>query len=141
MPDINGIAHIQLSVTDMQRSRAFYAPLLGAMGMVPVIDDDNYFYCVGGRTAVAIAPVAKVFSSDAFNQQRVGLHHVCFSARNREDVDELYKLADAAGANIIRAPQEDGYAPGYYSTLFEDPDSIRIEINFVPGRGLLEEKG
>ena len=141
MPDINGIAHIQLSVTDMHRSRAFYAPLLGAMGMVPVIDDDNYFYCVGGRTAVAIAPVAEEFSSDAFNQQRVGLHHVCFRARNREDVDELYKLADAAGANIIRAPQEDGYAPGYYSTLFEDPDSIRIEINFVPGRGLLEEKG
>jgi len=24
--------------------------------------------------------------------------------------------------------------------LFEDPDGIRLEINFVPGKGLLAEK-
>jgi hypothetical protein len=27
---------------------------------------------------------------------------------------------------------------GYYSVLFEDPDGIRLEANFVPGAGLLE---
>ena len=26
-------------------------------------------------------------------------------------------------------------SPGYYSVLFEDPDGIRIEANFVPGKG------
>jgi hypothetical protein len=26
---------------------------------------------------------------------------------------------------------------GYYSVLFEDPDGIRLEINHVPGKGLL----
>ena len=40
------------------------------------------------------------------------------------------------GANIIRAPREDSWAPGYYS-LLEDPDGIRLEINHVPGKGLL----
>jgi len=137
MADINGIAHIQLSVTDMQRSRAFYDRLLGAMGMVPVMDDANYFYCIGGRTAVALAPVAQGFRDDVFNQGRVGLHHVCFRARSRENVEELHGVARDAGANVLREPREDGYAPGYYSTLFEDPDGIRIEVNFVPGRGLL----
>jgi len=137
MADINGIAHIQLSVTDMQRSRAFYDRLLGAMGMVPVMDDANYFYCIGGRTAVALAPVAESFRGDVFDQGRVGLHHVCFRARSREDVEELHGVARDAGATILREPREDGYAPGYYSTLFEDPDGIRIEVNFVPGRGLL----
>lgn len=140
MPEINGIAHVALSVTDMQRARAFYDPLLSAMGMVPVIDDDSYFYCVGGRTAVAIAPVAEEFRDDTYNQQRVGLHHVCFRARSTEDVEALHEVAVRAGAKVIREPREDGYAPGYYSTLFEDPDGIRIEINFVPGRGLLEGK-
>ena len=38
------------------------------------------------------------------------------------------------------APEEGGWAPGYYSVLFEDPDGIRLELNFVPGRGLLEER-
>jgi hypothetical protein len=26
---------------------------------------------------------------------------------------------------------------GYYSVLFEDPDGIRLEVNHVPGKGLL----
>jgi hypothetical protein len=33
--------------------------------------------------------------------------------------------------------QEDTFAPGYYSVLFEDPDGTRLEINYVPGKGLL----
>ena len=27
---------------------------------------------------------------------------------------------------------------GYYYVLFEDPDGIRLEVNFVPGTGLLK---
>ena len=42
------------------------------------------------------------------------------------------------GATIVHPPEEGAYAPGYYSLLFEDPDGIRLEINFVPGKGLLE---
>jgi hypothetical protein len=41
------------------------------------------------------------------------------------------------GATIIHAPQDGTWAPGYYSVLFEDPDGIRLEANFVPGAGVL----
>jgi len=41
------------------------------------------------------------------------------------------------GAHIVHAPREDSFAPGYYSVLFEDPDGTRLEINHVPGKGLL----
>ena len=27
------------------------------------------------------------------------------------------------------------FAPGYYSILFGDPDGIRVEFNYVPGKG------
>lgn len=142
MAEINGIAHIQLTVSDIARSRAFYAPLLTAMGMVAVIDTATYYYGVGGRTAVAIAPAghgSTEGTSDGFDQRRVGLHHVCFRARSRDDVEALFAVAESIGATIVHGPQEDGYAPGYYSILFEDPDGIRIEVNHVPGRGLLEQ--
>jgi hypothetical protein len=41
----------------------------------------------------------------------------------------------------VHAPREDAWAPGYYSVLFEDPDGIRLEANFVPGRGNLDVIG
>jgi catechol 2,3-dioxygenase-like lactoylglutathione lyase family enzyme len=70
----------------------------------------------------------------------VGLHHVCFRARAREDVDAAHAFAREIGARIVHAPEAGPWAPGYYSVLFEDPDGIRLEVNFVPGRGLLAEK-
>lgn len=139
MAEISGIAHIQLSVSDMQRSVPFYSTFLKAMGMTPVLEDNSFYYCVGGRTGVAITPAAPEYASRAFRQGAVGLHHVCFRAKSRDDVDALYQVAVQLSARIIREPQESDFAPGYYSTLFEDPDGIRIEVNFVPGKGLLSE--
>jgi catechol 2,3-dioxygenase-like lactoylglutathione lyase family enzyme len=138
---INGIAHIQLTVSDMKRSVPFYRRLLHSLEMVTLRDTPEYFYCIGGRTGVAIAPVAPEFREQAFSQRRLGLHHVCFRTRSREDVDAIYQTALELKAKIVRAPREDNWAPGYYSVLFEDPDGIRIEANFVPGKGHLEKKG
>jgi catechol 2,3-dioxygenase-like lactoylglutathione lyase family enzyme len=74
----------------------------------------------------------------AFEQNRVGLHHLCFRVRERADVDELHRFLCSLGVPIVRAPREDQWAPGYYSLLFEDPDGIRLELNHVPGKGLLD---
>jgi predicted lactoylglutathione lyase len=52
-------------------------------------------------------------------------------------VEAVYELARELGAKMVRAPEEGHWAPGYYSTLFEDPDGVRVEVNYVPGKGLL----
>ena len=36
-------------------------------------------------------------------------------------------------------PKGSDWAPGYYYVLFEDPDGIRLEVNFIPGAGLVKE--
>lgn len=135
--EINGIAHVFLTVSDFARSRAFYQGLLPALGMKPVLDGDGFYYCVGGRTALGIRACAPEHAGERFVQSRVGLHHLCFRARERADVDRGFELAEKLGATIVHPPQEDGFAPGYYSVLFEDPDGIRLELNHVPGKGLL----
>jgi predicted lactoylglutathione lyase len=63
--------------------------------------------------------------------------HFCIRVRSYEDVDEVFAIAKDFGAKIVHLPVIDGFAPGYYSVLFEDPDGIRIEVNHVPGQGLL----
>jgi catechol 2,3-dioxygenase-like lactoylglutathione lyase family enzyme len=139
MIDPNGIAHIQLTVRDVARSRPFYHMLLHeTFGMTIQYDAPGVFYCIGGRTGVLISAAAAEHRDQPFDQWRIGLHHFCFRLRSREDVDALHDAVKAFGAKIIRAPEEGAWAPGYYSILFEDPDGIRIEANFVPGRGNLD---
>ena len=140
MISANGIAHVQLTVRDVAASRPFYHRLLvESFGMSIQYDlPTQVFYCIGARTGVLIRPAAPEHRETPFDQWRIGLHHFCFRLRSREDVDTLHAAMRDFGARIIRAPQEDSWAPGYYSVLFEDPDGIRIEANFVPGSGNLD---
>ena len=143
MIDINGIAHVQLSVTDFAASRNFYHWLLHEMfGMTIQYDAERSFYCIGGRTGVLITPADPALSEAGFDQRRVGLHHVCFRLRSTADVDTLHAGLLARGdVKVVRAPEHGSWAPGYYSILFEDPDGIRLEANHVPGRGNLDVIG
>jgi catechol 2,3-dioxygenase-like lactoylglutathione lyase family enzyme len=134
---INGVAHTFITVGNFQTARAFYAQLLPFLGMTIVADTANTFYGVGGRTGFGIHAPPPEQAGKRFQQGSVGLHHHCFRARERADVDEAYQFLKKIGATIIRVPREDAWAPGYYSVLFEDPDGTRLEINHVPGQGLL----
>jgi catechol 2,3-dioxygenase-like lactoylglutathione lyase family enzyme len=136
--EINGIAHVMLTAGDFERSREFYRQILPFLGLLPLIDADGMYYCIGGRTAVGIQRGSPEHAGGRFVQSRVGLHHLCFRARSREDVDALHAKLLELGAAIVHPPEEGAWAPGYYSVLFEDPDGIRLEMNFVPGRGHLE---
>ena len=137
MIEVNGLAHVILTVSQWDKARAFYAGLLPFLGMHKVYDGNNFLYHVGGRTAIGIQRCAEGLENERFNQNRIGLHHLCFRARERADVDELHDFLTSIGTTIVRAPREDSWAPGYYSILFEDPDGIRLELNHVPGKGLL----
>jgi catechol 2,3-dioxygenase-like lactoylglutathione lyase family enzyme len=138
MIEINGIAHIQITAGRFEVSRDFYRKLLPFLGLRQVMDEPGGYYCVGGRTGVLISPPAPEHEGERFVQRRIGLHHLCFRARSREDIDTLHTFVRTLGVPIIRAPQEDNWAPGYYSILFEDPDGVRLEMNFVPGKGVFD---
>ncbi len=135
--EINGVAHIILTVRDMARSRPFYRALLAHMGLTEIVDADEYLYFVGGRTAVGLRPASVERAAEPFDQARCGLHHVCFRARSREDVDGVHELVRGLGAHVVHPPEDGPWVAGYYSVLFEDPDGIRLEVNFVPGKGVL----
>ena len=138
MIEINGVAHVVLTVSDWERCRPFYEALLAFLGLKCVFSGEDGMYYVGGRTAVGVGPCDPEHASQRFVQRGVGLHHVCFRGRSRDDVDNVYAFLQKQEAKIVHAPEEGPWAPGYYSLLFEDPAGVRIEINHVPGRGVLE---
>jgi catechol 2,3-dioxygenase-like lactoylglutathione lyase family enzyme len=87
--------------------------------------------------------VSKSNADARYHQYKPGLHHLCFRARSREDIDRFHAffVAELAplGGKLVHPPEDGPWASGYYSILFEDPDGIRLEINFVPGKGNLAE--
>ena len=136
--ELNGIAHIQLTANDAARSLPFWERLCHLFEMKTLIKSDTMVYCIGSRTGVLVREAPPEKRGARFDQDRVGLHHLCFRARAREDVDAIHRfVADELRAKIVHPPEEGAWAPGYYSLLFEDPDGIRVEVNFVPGRGHL----
>ena len=139
---VNGIAHIQLTVNDPDRCLPFWEKLCHFLEMQTLIKGDGIVYCIGSRTGILVRAAPEGNRSVRFDQDRAGLHHFCFRARSREDVDAIHRfVVDELNARIVHPPEEGGFAPGYYSVLFEDPDGIRVEVNYVPGKGHLGSGG
>ncbi len=135
--EVNGIAHIQLNINNPQRGLPFWERLCHFLEMQTLIRNDDVLYCIGSRTGILVRAAPPERRDQAFDQNVAGLHHFCFRARSREDIDHIYAfLVEDGVAQIVHPPElGEHFAPGYYSLLFEDPDGIRVEFNHVPGKG------
>lgn len=140
---VNGIAHIQLSVSDPESCLPFWEKLCHFLDMKTLLRSADAVYCIGSRTGILVKAAPPENRAYRFNQNNAGLHHFCFRARSRDDVDEVARfVSEELEATMVHGPQEDSqFAPGYYSVLFEDPEGIRVEFNFVPGMGHLGPGG
>ncbi len=136
--EISGIAHVQLTVNDLARCMEFYEKLLTFLGLTVVVKAPKGLYCIGGKTAIAVTRSSEEHRDSLFDQRRIGLHHICFRARSRDDAGEVYEFLKEMGTKIIHPPEEGPWFPGYYSVVFEDPDGLRLEVNHVPGAGYLK---
>ena len=141
--EVNGIAHIQMTVKDINSSMPFWEKLCHFLEMETLVKNEMTLYCIGSRTGILVRQAPADKKHVTFDQDTAGLHHFRFRARSREDVDAIHAFVESElDANVIHGPEEGGqFAPGYYSILFEDPDGIRVEFNHVPGKGHFGDGG
>ncbi len=127
--EINGMAHVILTVSRFDLACAFYGKLLPEFGMKPVFDGDKFFYCVGARTAIGIEPCDPALAGERFVQQRVGPHHLCLGGRSREDVDRCAALLKR-WARRSCAPRGGELATGLLLRAVRGPrrDQVRGEL-------------
>ena len=136
--EMNGLAHVQINVSDFERCVPFYEKLFKFFEMKVIFHTGDIYYGVGSRTGLAVSRCAPEYRNERFVQRKPGLHHICFRARQREDVDRVHEFLQSINATIVHTPEDGPWAPGYYSVLFEDPDGLRLEVNHVPGKGNLD---
>ena len=140
MIEINGVAHVILRAIQIEECIAFYDKVMPFLGLDPVEPrSEEFVYYIGGRTALGIRGADREQADVPHTETGAGIDHLCFRARSREDVDAAYEFLRGIGADIVRAPEEGPWAPGYYSLSFRDPEGIRLELNHVPGKGLLAD--
>ncbi|MCP4007475.1 MAG: VOC family protein [bacterium] len=140
--EVNGIAHIQLTVSNVEECLPFWEKLCHFLEMKTLVRGEGIVYCIGSRTGILVRGIPEGGDDSRFDQNRSGLHHFCFRARDRESVDAICEFVkNELNAKLIHGPEEAGFAPGYYSILFEDPDGIRVEFNHLPGRGHFDKGG
>jgi catechol 2,3-dioxygenase-like lactoylglutathione lyase family enzyme len=121
---------ITVGVTDLAVSRAFYSE---GLGWKPVLDlDEIAFYQVGYGLLLALFPIldfaADIGHAIAPNDGGFSLGHIVDTP---DEVDAAIERARAAGAQILKDPQDAAY--GGYHGYFADPDGHRWEIAWNPG--------
>jgi glyoxylase I family protein len=136
---VHGIHHVDLVVSDLERSLAFYRDLLGPLGYVregPIRGERGERVVYLGHISVHTAVGLRESQSDAhgppYDRYAVGAHHIAFGAPSRDVVEERTAWLRQRGAEIESEPAEYDYVPGYYAVFFHDPDGIKLEIVHVP---------
>ncbi len=127
-----GVAHVRLTVTDIKRSRSFYARVFGWPVALEVPDDADdvtrkqleslYGGVIFdlGSTLIGLRPVA----TDSFDENRVGLDHLALSVASKDELDAAAAHLDAI--EVRHGPVKD--IGLMYIMEFRDPDNIALEL-------------
>jgi catechol 2,3-dioxygenase-like lactoylglutathione lyase family enzyme len=123
--------HVFITVSDLDRSIAFYEQALAPLGIIHAVDYD-------GRDGPEGHPDLKGFGRDGrvFFWLRHGdadarAAHVGFVADSRSQVDAAYAAAIASGARDNGPPAARlHYDPRYYAANVLDPDGYSLEFVF-----------
>jgi catechol 2,3-dioxygenase-like lactoylglutathione lyase family enzyme len=128
MPPITGVAHVELSVRDLDTSSEWYCRLLGAREVFREPNEAENLIASAifePQSKLVLAFTQHLAPTEgAFDVRRVGLDHVSFAVADRAALEEWARcLYDLGIANS--GIQDIGYAQ---SITFADPDGIPLEV-------------
>lgn len=123
------IHHIELYVSNLKDSANFWGWFLEKLGYERFQQWDKGQSWKIGDTYIVFVQVEERFMDIPYHRCRVGLNHLAFHARSRQQVDEMTNMLKKKGVKILYSDQYP-FAGGrdYYAVYFEDPDRIKIEL-------------
>ncbi|MHB1234246.1 MAG: VOC family protein [Microbacteriaceae bacterium] len=128
MPQFTTVAHIDLSVSDLEKSAAWYRDVLGLRQLhradkgsysTVVLRHDDTGLIVGLNQHNAMI-------ADRFNERNVGLDHIGFAVVDRGELD-LWELR-LTELGVEHSPVTDSPSGSGTALVFRDPDNIQLEF-------------
>lgn len=120
---VGGLSHVAIRVTDLARSRAFYAGVLGFPAIFE--SDDVVLFQVGTSRLALRGGSAETAGGDRFDPFRVGLDHLAFAVDDPELLYDMQRVLDQAG---VRNEGVEDDPPNARALVFYDPDGIALEM-------------
>ncbi|HEY9104553.1 VOC family protein [Chitinimonas sp.] len=118
--------HIGLTVSDIDRSKAFFGPALAPLGIT--LQMEVTAEQTGHHAHVGYGVVGKPFFWVGGGQHISSGVHVAFSAKTRAEVNAFYQAAMAAGGRDNGGPGlRPHYHPNYYGAFVLCPDGNNVE--------------
>ncbi len=126
------VHHLRLTVSDVDRSRAFYTEVVGFQF---VMDLPSGVFLSNGAVGLGLGPSpdpSRAPANDRFDEARVGLDHFSFSMASREEFERAKRLLDER--EMLHDEITDfGDVFGMYILAFRDPDNIQLELTATYG--------
>jgi glyoxylase I family protein len=121
---VAGIHHVALTVSDAERSAAWYRALLGLSEIMRHDEDELSMRVLASETVmIGVRQYRSVFA-EVFDEFRTGLDHIAFAVGSRDDLEAWQaRLSDR---NIPFTPIAD--APIGSVIVVRDPDNIQLEF-------------
>lgn len=123
------VAHLALTVSDLDRSVAWYSRLFGAEP-VAVSDEAAYRFAAWLQPSLALHRFAAGTEPTPFSEFRPGLDHLAFACADRAELVVWAARLDELGiehGDVVDAWYGSGIA-------FRDPDNIALEFFAPPAR-------
>jgi catechol 2,3-dioxygenase-like lactoylglutathione lyase family enzyme/diadenosine tetraphosphate (Ap4A) HIT family hydrolase len=125
------IHHIDITVSDITRSTAFYDRWLTLMGFARIADCSDGPLWRGEHLEVGLQQARN--AGAVHDRYSPGLHHLAFAAPDHAAVTSLHERLLEQNVRVLDAPADyANYAPGYFALFFSDPDGIKLEYVFTP---------
>lgn len=123
------IHHIELYVSNLEKSKKFWTWLLTELGYEPFQKWDKGFSWKLGDTYLVFVQVEERYNDVTYHRCRVGLNHLAFHLDSKEEVNEITEKLMSKNIPLLYKDRHP-YAGGadYYAVYFEDPDRIKVEL-------------
>ncbi|MDB9306527.1 MULTISPECIES: VOC family protein [Cyanophyceae] len=121
--------HIEIYVSNLEKTCSFWGWFLELLGYSVFQEWSEGKSWKLDDTYIVFVQVEAKFLDYSYHRCRVGLNHLAFYAKSREQVDEVTQKVKEKGLTILyldRHPYAGGN--GHYALYFEDPDRIKVEL-------------
>jgi glyoxylase I family protein len=130
MPQLLGLSHIDLTVTDCARAASWWADVLGFTLFNQVRTESYECRSLMHPSGLVVTVMTHDGTADdgAFDERRVGLDHLAFQVTDTKELEcwvEHLDACDVSHTEVI----DTGYGP---TVVFRDPDNMQLELFVHP---------